>query len=134
MIVLNFAFFSINLWFWKSYQEIEISISSMSTIVTHNMMMYGILQMQEYSMLLPRCFFFVGNRLKYISVNFDKKRKKIEYSLKTAKLTNEMKNKKIPVWTVLRYKTQILGTGEQILSGNITLILITSLVYSNSSF
>jgi hypothetical protein len=43
-----------------------------------------------------------------------------------------MKNKKIPVRTVLRSKTQILETGEQILSGNITLILITSLVYSNS--
>jgi hypothetical protein len=45
-----------------------------------------------------------------------------------------MKNKKIPIWTVIRSKTQILETGEQILSGNITLILITSLVYSNSSF
>ena len=45
-----------------------------------------------------------------------------------------MKNKKIPVRTVLRSRTQILGTGEQILSGNITLILITSLVSSNSSF
>jgi hypothetical protein len=45
-----------------------------------------------------------------------------------------MKNKKIPVRTVLRSKTQILETGEQILSGNMTLILITSLVYPNSSF
>jgi len=45
-----------------------------------------------------------------------------------------MKNKEIPVRTVLRSKTQILEAGEQILSGNITLILITSLVYSNSSF
>jgi hypothetical protein len=45
-----------------------------------------------------------------------------------------MKNKKIPVRTVLRSRTQIVGTGEHILSGNITLILITSLVYSNSSF
>ena len=79
-------------------------------------------------------FFFVGNRLKYISVNFEKRGNKIEYSLKTAKLTNEMKNKKIPVRTVIRPRTQILGTGEHILSGNITLILIASLVYSNSSF
>ena len=78
--------------------------------------------------------FFVENRLKYISVNFDKKRKSIEYSLKTAKLTYEVKNKKIPVRTVLKSKTLILETGEQIHSGNITLILITSLVYSNSSF
>ena len=50
----------------------------------------------------------------------------MEYSLKTAKLTNEMKDKKIPVRTVIRSKTQILGTGEYILSGNITLILINS--------
>jgi hypothetical protein len=34
----------------------------------------------------------------------------------------------------LRSKIQMLETGEQILSGNITLIMITSLVYSNSSF
>ena len=79
-------------------------------------------------------FCFLENRLKYISVNFDKRGNQIEYSLKTAKLTNEMKNKKIPVRTVIRSKTQILETGEHILSGNITLILITSLVYSNSSF
>ena len=45
-----------------------------------------------------------------------------------------MKNKKIPVRTVIRSKTQMLGTRKQILSGSITLILITSLVYSNSSF
>ena len=45
-----------------------------------------------------------------------------------------MKNKKIPVRTVLRSKTQILETGEHILSGNITLILITSLVCANSPF
>jgi hypothetical protein len=36
----------------------------------------------------------------------------MEYSLKTAKLTNEMKDKKIPVRTVIRSKTQILGTGN----------------------
>jgi hypothetical protein len=43
-----------------------------------------------------------------------KRRNQIECSLKIAKLTNEVKNKKIPVKTVLKSKTQILGTGEQI--------------------
>ena len=37
-----------------------------------------------------------------------------------------MKNKKIPVRTVLRSKTLMLETREQIISGNITLILINS--------
>jgi hypothetical protein len=32
-------------------------------------------------------FCFLENRLKYISVNFDKRGNQIEYSLKTAKLT-----------------------------------------------
>jgi hypothetical protein len=101
----------------------------MLTIVTHNVMMYGILQMQEYNILLPRCFFSSKTAYNIFQLISTKRRNQIECSLKIAKLTNEVKNKKIPVKTVLKSKTQILGTGEQILSGSITLILITSLVY-----
>jgi hypothetical protein len=75
---------------------------------TLHVMMYGILQMQEYNILLPRCFFSSKTAYNIFQLISTKRRNQIEYSLKTAKLTNEVKNKKIPVRTVLKSKTHTI--------------------------